>query len=90
MNTQGLICKSCGNSGTDIMGKPCGCKLSHEWSVEVEALRAEIRQANKSIEEGKRQSRRAVLDMRGRASAICEKAGEGYLADLIDALGVEK
>lgn len=25
------ICKGCGNTGIDICGKPCSCKLSPEW-----------------------------------------------------------
>lgn len=35
----GTICRSCGNSGTDITGKPCVCKLSPAWQDEVGNLR---------------------------------------------------
>jgi hypothetical protein len=37
------ICKGCGNSGTDVMGKPCVCKLSPAWQQEVGRLRGQPR-----------------------------------------------
>lgn len=33
------ICKSCGNSGTDVTGDPCVCKLTPEWQHLVGELR---------------------------------------------------